>query len=241
MEKSTIQELRRKSNIKRIGIIAEYSPDFEPHVATSMAIEHARAALGCQVAYAWVSTSLIADDFFEHFDALWVAPGSPYKSMEKTINAIRYAREHGVPTIGTCGGFQHIMIEYARNLLGIKDADHAEYDPYASDLFISELACSLAGKEMDLRLVEGSKIARIYGSTHVKERYYCNFGVNPDRLAEIKSGPIQITGSDDEGEVRVVEYPAHPFFIATLFVPQTRSTPENPHPLVTAFIRASLA
>jgi len=226
--------------MKRIGIIAEYTSTFEPHVATSKAIEHSRNALGAQIEYEWVSTSLIADDFFQNFDAVWVAPGSPYKSMENTLYTIRYAREHGIPTIGTCGGFQHIMIEYARNILGIKDANHAEYDPYASDLFISELACSLAGREMDLKLVEGSKIAQIYGTTHVTERYYCNFGVNPDRLSDIKRGPIRITGSDAEGEVRVVEYPDHPFFIATLFVPQTLSTPERPHPLINAYLKAAI-
>ena len=158
--------------------------------------------------------------------------------MDRTLWAIRYAREHAIPTIGTCGGLQHIMLEYARNLLGFKDAQHAEYDPYASNLFISELACSLAGRQMELELVEGSKVAGIYGSTRAKEAYYCNFAVNPEYIEEIKNGPIRITGSDAEGEVRVIEYPDHPFFIATLFVPQTRSTSEKPHPLVNAFLTA---
>ena len=228
----------RSKYMKKIGIIAEYTPTFQPHVATSEAIEHSRHVLGLQVEYEWISTSVIDDSFFQQFDGLWVAPGSPYKSMEKTLKTIQYAREHGIPTIGTCGGFQHIMIEYARNVLGIKDAEHAEYDPYASDLFISKLECSLAGREMYLKLIEGSKIAQIYGATSVREKYYCNFGVNPDRLSDIKKGAIQITGSDVEGEVRVVEYHNHPFFIATLFVPQTLSTPEKPHPLINAFLKA---
>ncbi len=194
--------------------------------------------LGADVAYQWVSTEKIDDSFFETFDGLWVAPGSPYKNMDRTLWAIRYARENDVPTIGTCGGFQHIMLEYARNLLGFKDANHAEYDPYASNLFISELACSLAGREMDLSFEEGSKVAEIYGSTCAKEAYYCNFAVNPEYLEEIRKGPIRISGSDSEGEVRVIEYPDHPFFIGTLFVPQTRSRKENPHPLVTAFLKS---
>ena len=71
------------------------------------------------------------------------------------------------------------------------------------------------------------------------EQYYCNFGVNPDKVPLLRKGPLQITGSDAEGEVRVVELPDHPFFVGTLFVPQLRSTPERPHPLVTAFIRAA--
>jgi CTP synthase (UTP-ammonia lyase) len=136
---------------------------------------------------------------------------------------------------------QHLIIEYARNVLGFRDAAHAEYDPYASTLFISALTCSLAGREMALRLVPGSQVAKIYGATTAVERYYCNFGVHPDRVGVLASGPLQIVGSDAEGEVRVVELPGHPFFIGTLFVPQTGSTPERPHPLVSAFLTAVAA
>ena len=224
--------------MKSIGIIAEYDPSFPPHAATSSAIEHSRELLGVDIGYQWVSTEKIDDAFFDTFDGLWVAPGSPYKNMDRTLWAIRYARENDIPTIGTCGGFQHIILEYARNLLGFKDANHAEYDPYASNLFISELSCSLAGREMELSFQKGSKVAGIYGSTNAKEAYYCNFAVNPEYLEEIKQGPIEITGSDAEGEVRVIEYPNHSFFIGTLYVPQTRSTREKPHPLVTAFLKS---
>src|SRR5262245_33108303 len=156
--------------------------------------------------------------------------------MHKTLWAIRTARENLIPCFGTCGGFQHIIIEYARNVLGFKDAQHAEYDPYASSLFISQLACSLAGQTMQLSFLPGSQIAAIYRATLATEEYYCNFGVNPDHLSDLKSGPLKVSGSDSEGEVRVVELPEHPFFLGTLFVPQARSTPENPHPLVTAFL-----
>jgi CTP synthase (UTP-ammonia lyase) len=79
---------------------------------------------------------------------VWVAPGSPYQSLAGVLAAIRCARENEVPLLGTCGGFQHVVIEYARSVLGIADATHAEYDPYASHLFISRLACSLVGKTM---------------------------------------------------------------------------------------------
>lgn len=92
---------------------------------------------------------------------------------------------------------------------------------------------------MELLLVAGSRVAEIYGSTRVKEKYYCNFAVSPNFVDDIRSGPISITGSDAEGEVRVIEYQQHPFFIATLFVPQTRSQPDNPHPLVHAFVTAA--
>lgn len=231
-------ELEKMS--KSIALLGEYTPTFPPHASTNAAIEHSRKVLGAEISADWVSTADIEPKLFERYSGIWVAPGSPYKSMEKTLWAIRHARENNIPCFGTCGGFQHIVIEYARNVLGFKDAQHAEYDPYASKLFISELACSLAGREMQISFTPESQVAAIYGALSATEHYYCNFGVNPDCIRELKRGPLSISGSDIEGEVRVIEYPGHPFFIGTLFVPQTRSTPKTPHPLVTAFLGAVL-
>ena len=221
---------------KSIALIGEYDPTFKPHVATSAAIEHSAIGSAIDVDADWIPTEEIDSSLFERYSGIWVTPGSPYKNLDKTLWAIREARENRVPCLGTCGGFQHIIIEYARNVLGFKKANHAEYDPYASSLFISQLACSLAGQKMELTFLPGSQIAAIYRATLATEEYYCNFGVNPDHLSDLKSGPLKITGSDSEGEVRVVELPGHPFFLGTLFVPQTRSTLGKPHPLVTAFL-----
>lgn len=223
-----------------IAVLGEYSPSYGPHLATDAAIEHSKRLLGTDIDAEWISTQAIDERRLRDYSGLWIAPGSPYKSLEKTLRAIRYAREHRVPCLGTCGGFQHMLLEYARNVLGVKDARHAEYDADASNVFISQLACSLAGREMRLNLVAGSQVADIYGATSAQEHYYCNFGVNPESVSLLKQGPLSVSGSDAEGEVRVVEYPGHPFFIGTLFVPQQRSTPERPHPLVTAFMRAVL-
>ena len=221
-----------------IAIIGEYNPTFPPHVSTNVAIKHSSSASGLDVDAIWVSTEEIDKTLFERFSGIWVAPGSPYKNMVQALWAIRYARENGVACFGTCGGFQHMIIEYARNVLGFKEAGHAEYDPYASNLFITQLACSLAGREMELTFSPSSRVAEIYGATSVTEQYYCNFGVNPDHVSLLKSGALKITGSDSEGEIRVIELPGHPFFVGTLFVPQTRSTAAQPHPLVTAFMKA---
>jgi CTP synthase (UTP-ammonia lyase) len=223
--------------VTKIAILGEYIADFPPHPATSAAILHSCKFLDVEARGVWVSTEHAHLETLQEYSGLWVAPGSPYKNMSNTLVAIQYARENGVPCFGTCGGFQHIVIEYARNVLGYKDAHHAEYDPYASNLFVSPLACSLAGRKMKLKFVPGSGVAEIYGSLEVEEQYYCNFGVNPDVVELFMKGPLQIVGSDSEGEIRVVELPHHPFFIATLFVPQALSRPDCPHPLVTAFIR----
>ena len=224
-----------------IAILGEHTPAFAPHAATTAAIEHARTRLQAIVDAEWISTAAVDESLFARFDALWIAPGSPYKDLELTLWAIRSARERGVPCFGTCGGFQHLVLEYARHVLGFADAQHAEYDPYASRLFVTQLACSLAGREMRLSFVPGSRVAAIYGALEATEAYYCNFAVNPEHVGLLGAGPLRITGSDAEGEARVIELPGHPFFLGTLFVPQTRSTPEAPHPLVTAFVEAAIA
>lgn len=223
---------------KSIALIGEYNPAFQPHVLTDVAIKHSCVMLRVNVDSIWVSTEDIDKSLFDRFSGVWIAPGSPYKNIDNTLWAIRYARQNNVPCLGTCGGFQHLIIEYARNVLGFEDAQHAEYDPYASNLFISQLSCPLSGHELELTFSSGSQVAAIYGAVTATEQYYCNFGVNPDFISLLKSGPLKITGSDCKGEIRVVELPEHPFFIGTLFVPQARSTLEHPHPLVTAFVSA---
>ena len=141
---------------RMIAVLGEYNPSYEPHQATDAAIKHSTYLLGTDLHVEWISTQAIDEERLCHYSGLWIAPGSPYKSLEKTLRAIRYAREHRVPCLGTCGGFQHMLLEYARTVLGVKDASHAEYDPHASNLFISRVACSLAGREMWLNLVPGS-------------------------------------------------------------------------------------
>jgi len=224
--------------MKSIALLGEYTPTFPPHAATNAAIEHAKAALNLEIGYDWISTANIKPSLFESYAGIWIAPGSPYKNMVNTLQAIRYAREHNIPCFGTCGGFQHMIIEYAHNVLDFKDAQHAEYDPYASQLLISELICSLAGREMQLNFTPGSRVANIYGTPTVTEQYYCNFGINPDYIEILKQGPMLITGADAEGDIRVIEWPDHRFFIGTLFVPQVQSTLDQPHPLITAFLTA---
>ena len=221
----------------RIGLIGDYNGAIIAHQAIPEAVRLAGRKLGVAVESDWLATDEIGD--LRKYTGLWCVPGSPYRSMEGALRAIRFAREARLPFLGTCGGFQHMILEYARNVLNFKDAQHAEYDPYASDLFVSRLACSLAGREMELAFVEGSKVASIYGSLSATEEYYCNFGVNPDKVSLLTGSALRTSGSDAEGELRVIELPDHPFFVGTLFVPQTRSTTGNPHPLVNAFLKAA--
>lgn len=189
----------------------------------------------------WIPTPDLAhgaEHTLREFDGVWIAPGSPYESMQGALAAICVARTTALPLIGTCGGFQHVVIEYARNVLGVSDAEHAEYDPTASQLFITALECSLAGMTMSVRLRSGTLAATAYRADETTESYYCSFGLNADYLGALETGGLSVSGVDQDGEVRVIELPTHPFFIATLFVPQMASTEQSPHPLVSAFVAA---
>jgi CTP synthase (UTP-ammonia lyase) len=224
-----------------LAIVGDFNPENPSHIATNEAIKHSSAALRTSLQSQWVATEELAGskgpDQLAEFGGLWIAPASPYKSMDGALRAIRWAREQHIPLLGTCGGFQHILIEYARNVLGLTNAEHEESNPGASRLFISRLACSLVGRSMTIRLKPGSMVAGLYGKETAQEEYYCNFGVNPEYVTTLRSGPLRVVGDDDEGEVRVVELPGHPFFLGTLFLPQLRSKPGTPHPVVSGFIK----
>ena len=218
-----------------IAIVGERIADFPPHVATDAAIAHSAAALGVDVEARWVAT----DEPLSPVDAIWCAPGSPYRSLDGALAALRHGREHGIPTLGTCGGCQHMLLEFGRNVLGIADAQHAEYDPYASRLFVTPLTCEVAGRTMHVTLDPAS---RLYGgATAVQEQYYCNFGLNPAYREQLDAAGLRITGVDADGDARVFELDDHPYYVATLFVPQMRSEPDLPHPVVSGLVRAAAA
>jgi CTP synthase (UTP-ammonia lyase) len=227
----------------KIGIIGDYDPETRTHIVTNAAIDHTAQALQINAGVEWIETTRLAQPAHEvlnGFDALWCAPGSPYRHMQGALDGIRFARESQIPFLGTCAGFQHVVIEYARNVLGFADAQHAEYDSTASRLFVNQLACSLVGKTMTIRLKPESHAFRYYGRGEVMEQYYCQFGLNPAYQSLIEAGGLVIAGYDSDGEARVLELPDHPFFVATLFLPQLDSTLDQPHPLIVAYLRSAL-
>jgi len=114
------------------------------------------------------------EEILNSYSGFWIAPGSPYKRMEGALDVIKHCRTNIIPLLGTCGGYQHIIIEYARNVLLIKEAEHAEYDPYASKLVVNKLVCSLAGKTLEINIDTESKTYQIYNKLRIKEEYYCN-------------------------------------------------------------------
>lgn len=231
------------ANTTRIGLIGDFNLEVRAHTAIPRALALASDEGTYDAETSWLATPLLAERNAEQllstFDAFWCVPGSPYESMEGALNAIRFARERGYPFLGTCGGFQHTLIEYARNVLGLIEADHAESNPAAALPLIAPLACSLVGAQGTIQLQPGSRISSIYGSNQTLESYFCNYGFNSQFQSLFEDGEMRITGVDSNGEARVIELIPHPFFIATLFQPELSAFSGVSHPLVAAFLQAA--
>ena len=233
-----------------IGLVGDYRDTVIAHRAIPRALELARAATKIRVTWEWIRTDEIdpdsnppalkrSRDTLARFAAIWAVPATPYASMEGALAAIRFARETGRPFLGTCGGFQHALIEIARNFCGVPAADHAETNPRGAELVVIPLACSLVERTGTIAFAPGSKLDGIFGGRTTTEGYHCSYGPNPawhDRLA---AAGLHFTGRDEAGEVRAGELTAHPFFIGTLFQPERSALRGDRHPLVTAFVRAA--
>jgi CTP synthase (UTP-ammonia lyase) len=178
----------------RIGLIGDYDAAVPAHQAIPRALDLAGEAAAASVRYEWVPTQEIGDDSrVSEFDGLWCVPASPYRSMEGALRAIRFAREQGRPFLGTCGGFQHAIIEYARNVLGWADAEHAETAPDATRPVITPLACALVETTGTIRFHRNSLLATAYGCLEATEGYHCSYGLNPAFLSAIVSGPLRVS------------------------------------------------
>lgn len=232
-----------RSSPLRVGLIGDYSPRVRAHTAIPRALALA-AASDVELKEEWLATGTLVEDAATRlaaFDALWCVPASPYASMDGALNAIRFARERGVPFLGTCGGFQHALIEYARDVLGLAEADHAESNPEAEMPLVAPLSCSLVGAKGKIALREGSRVREVYDACETTEEYHCNFGFNPQYRALLDGGALRVTGVDEEGAARVVELDGHPFFVATLFQPELSALSNKRHPLIAAYVRAAAA
>lgn len=227
----------------RIGLIGDHNLDVPAHRAIPMALDLAGARMGKPVEFIWIGTTALGTtnipSLLAEFNALWCVPASPYADTNAALAAIRFARETGRPFLGTCGGFQHALLEYARHVLGHTQAEHAETRPDAAMQFIAPLACSLVEKSGTIMLENGSKLRDIYGRADTEEEYHCNFGLNPEYERFLSGSDLHICGRDRLGAVRAVELGTHPFFIATLFQPERAALRGIAHPLVEAYVNAA--
>jgi CTP synthase len=159
--------------------------------------------------------------------------------MEGALGAIRFARETGLPFLGTCGGYQHAILEYARNVMGYHDAANAEVDPATTMPLIAPLACALVEKNGTILFLPRTRIRAIYGSESAEEPYHCSYGFNPRYAALFDKSEMVVSGMDAGREPRSIELSTHPFFLGTAFQPERSALNGETHPLITEFVRAS--
>ncbi|MBC3374182.1 CTP synthase [Pseudomonas sp. SWRI92] len=222
-----------------IALVGDHDPHITAHRAIPLALELAAKQTGHSIRLQWLATPLITENaVLEHFDGVWCVPGSPYQNEDGALRAIRFAREQRRPFLGTCGGFQHAVLEYARNVMGWVDAVHGETSPEAERALLTPLSCALVETIDSLQLEADSLIAKAYGRRTVFEGYHCRFGVNPHFERDLLSERLHAVARDSAADLRAVELRDHPFFVATLFQPERAALEGRVPPLVRAFVEA---
>jgi CTP synthase (UTP-ammonia lyase) len=225
----------------RIALVGDHDETITAHRAIPVALQRVSAEASRHVEGVWLATDTIDGvQRLAGFDAVWCVPGSPYRDMDGALRAIRHARETGLPFLGTCGGFQHAVIEVARDVLGWTDADHAETAPDATRAVIHLLECGLVEASETLRLQPGSRLAQAYGEASITEGYRCRYGLNPSFQAALLEGPLRAAAFGPDGDVRAIELDGHPFFVATLFQPERAALAGRTPPLARALVEAAL-
>lgn len=234
----------------RIALVGDRSPGVRSHQRIPLLLDVLRERHALALDAYWIPTEdAELPGAVSGFDAVWLLPGSPYRSEAGALAAVRTAREDGSPFLGTCGGFQHALLEYARDVCGMTRARHAENAPGGpgsgdaspgDDLLIAPLSCSLVGHEGLLRTVPGSLAERLLGARESVERFHCAYGPVPGRLPALEAAGLRFTAHDPAGEARVAELPGHPFFLATLFQPELAGDGGVPHPYVRALAEAAV-
>ena len=222
-----------------IALIGDYDPQVTAHQAIPVALGMIAEQSGRNVQFEWLPTEQIhAGTALDQFDGFWCVPGSPYKNEAGALRAIRFAREQQRPFLGTCGGFQHAVLEFSRNVLGWVDAEHGETSPDSPRAVLTPLTCSLVEAVDSIHLVAGSLIAKAYETSEIREGYRCRFGVNPQFEKELLTHQLRAVGHDSAGDLRAIELTDHVFFVATLFQPERAALKGQVPPLVRAFVEA---
>lgn len=225
----------------RVALVGDYHPDIPAHAAIPRALALVANDPCCE--FQWIPTdapelSARPAQALASFTGIWCVPGSPYASMHGALCAITFARQHQIPFLGTCGGCQHALIEYARQVLGLERADHAESNPAAGLPLIAPLSCPLVEVSDTINLVPGTRLAQIYGTPVIQERYHCSFGPSLHYQHLFNDGKMHIAGLDNQGQARAFELTTHPWFMLTLFQPERSASTGTAHPLIRAFIQA---
>ncbi len=251
--KDFLEKLKRPRNKVTIGLIGKYIELQDAYKSILESFIHAGAMNDCKVQVVNVHSEFITEDNvgekLRELDGLLVAPGFGFRGVEGKVIAVKYARENNLPFFGICLGMQMAAIEFARNVLGITDADSTEMRADTQnpviDMMEEQKKITIKGGTMRLgsypcHIKENTLAHRIYGKTDISERHRHRWEFNNAYLNRFENAGMIASGLNTaSGLVEIMELPSHPFFIGVQYHPELKSTVENPHPIFVHFIKAS--
>ena len=239
----------------KVALVGKYVSLHDAYISVVEALKHGAVANNAEVEIKWVDSELVSDynvdSFFSDVDGIIVPGGFGDRGIEGMICSIRYAREHKIPYLGLCLGMQLTIVEFARNVLGLKDAHSHEFNETTKNPVIhimpdkegiTDLGGTLRLGSYPCILDENSKAYKLYGSKQIEERHRHRYEVNNDYREVLQENGMMLSGFSPDGRiVEMVEIPEHPWFIGTQAHPEFKSRPNKPHPLFKGFLAASLA
>jgi CTP synthase len=252
--KQFLNKFHNPQNTTTIGLVGKYVELKDSYKSIAEAFIHAGAVNDCKVNVEWIHSESLTDENVQEklggLKGILVAPGFGNRGIEGKISAIKFARENNIPFLGICLGMQCAVIEFARNVLGLKDAHSREMNPATSapviDLLEAQKTISHMGGTMRLgsypcRIEEGTLAHKIYGKTEINERHRHRYEFNNEYTNLFKDAGMVLSGLNPNAELaEIIEIPTHPFYVGVQFHPEYKSTVENPHPLFVSFIKACL-
>ena len=250
-----VERLEKPADEIDVAIVGKYTHLKDSYLSYTEAIRHCEAELAVRVNKIWIEAEELEQSReaiakLADVDGVLVPGGFGNRGVEGKIIAIRYAREHGIPFLGICLGFQLAVVEFARSVLGYADANSTEFDPNTKhpviDLLpeqrgITELGATMRLGAHRIHLKPESMIAKLYNASAISERHRHRYEVNPNFISVIEKAGLHFTGkSEDERRCEVLELSGHPFFLATQFHAEFKSRPEHPSPPYLGFIQACI-
>jgi len=251
--KEFLSRLKYPKRTVEIGLIGKYVELKESYKSISEAFIHAGAANEVEVKIRWIHSEHLtpenAAETCKGLDGVLVAPGFGERGFEGKVATVQYARENKIPYFGICYGMQAAVIEYARNVLGWKDANTTEVNSESStpvialmdeQMHITDMGGTMRLGAQKCTLVEGSRAHQAYGEAEITERHRHRYEFNNGYKEELEAAGLMATGiNPDSGLVEVVEVEDHPFFVGVQYHPEYKSTVLNPHPLFVKFVEAA--
>lgn len=238
-----------------IALVGKYVELHDAYISVYESLKYAGYALNKNIKMKWIDSEKIEDDEevfneLKYADGIIVPGGFGKRGVEGKIKAINYARTNNVPYLGLCLGMQLALIEFARNVIGYKDANSTEFDENTSFRVIDYLPDQYNGIEMggtmrlgdyDCVLIENTKAYELYHKSNIKERHRHRYEFNNEFKGEFIKNGMTFSGINPQTKLcEIVEYNKHPFFMACQFHPEFQSRPLNPHPLFLGFIEAAI-